>query len=274
MTDRVADHYTQGGLLDAIRAGLRKQGLTPQTVTVDALAAVDAFHMGGRSATAALMEQLAPSDTHHLLDLGCGLGGAARYVASRYGCRVTGIDLTPAFVDAGQALCRWVGLDHRIALFQGDVLALPFEPEAFDGAYMLHVGMNVADKERLCREVSRVLRPGACFGIYDIVHMTDQALAYPVPWAAHAAMNQASPAHVYTQALERAGLRLLRQRNRRDAALAYYERLRAAGPPTVPALGLHLVMGASTKIKIRNMLQSLAAGAIAPMEFIAQKPSS
>src|SRR4029453_15007841 len=67
-----------------------------------------------------------------------------------------------------KVVCGWVGLDSRIFLHQGSALALPFADGIFDRAYMLHVGMNIDDKAKLCSEVGRVLRANSLFGIYDV----------------------------------------------------------------------------------------------------------
>src|SRR5271155_4161728 len=159
----VSNHYTHGNLFNAIQRGLESLGKTTDTVTVDDLAPVDEFHIGGRQASEDFLCQLGLSSEKNVLDVGCGLGGAARFVASRYKCRVTGIDLTPEYVETAKVLCGWVGLQDRISLYQGSALSLTFPDGAFDGAYMLHVGMNNPDKTKLCSEVSRVLRTGSRF---------------------------------------------------------------------------------------------------------------
>src|SRR5215468_3038613 len=184
--DDVSGHYTHGSLIEAISSALATIGKTADTVTVDDLAPVDENHIGGRRATEELLGQLGLSAQSHVLDVGCGLGGAARFVASRYGSRVTGIDLTSEYIRAGNTLCRWVGLDKHIPLRQGSALAMPFPAGQFDCAYMLHVGMNIEDKEKLAAEVARVLRAGGVFGIYDVMRTAPGDLAYPVPWAATA----------------------------------------------------------------------------------------
>jgi ubiquinone/menaquinone biosynthesis C-methylase UbiE len=82
----------------------------------------------------------------HLLDIGCGIGGPSRLFAQEHGCRVTGIDVTADHVRTAEALARRVGLGARVSYRHASALALPFEPETFDGAYMMHVGMNIEDK--------------------------------------------------------------------------------------------------------------------------------
>jgi ubiquinone/menaquinone biosynthesis C-methylase UbiE len=268
----VSNHYTHGDLAAAIRTGIESLGKTVNSVTVDDLAPVDEFHIGGRQASEDFLGQLDLSPEKHALDVGCGLGGAARFVASRYGCRVTGIDLTPEYVETAKVLCRWVGLDNSISLHQGSALAMAFADRAFDRAYMLHVGMNIDDKAKLCSEVSRVLRSNALFGIYDVMRIGDGELAYPVPWATTAASSAVAKPVQYREALQAAGFSVVAERNRRDFALAFFDQLRArtaAGGP--PPLGLHILMGRNTPDKVQNMIHNISNGCIAPVELIARK---
>jgi ubiquinone/menaquinone biosynthesis C-methylase UbiE len=95
-----------------------------------------------------------------VVDLGCGLGGPARYVATETGAFVTGIDLTAEFVETGRVLTEWTGLTDQVQLLEGSVLDLPLEAASVDAAYMIHVGMNIADKVGIAREAKRVLKPG------------------------------------------------------------------------------------------------------------------
>jgi ubiquinone/menaquinone biosynthesis C-methylase UbiE len=269
----ISNHYTQGNLLGAIQRGLESLGRTTDTVTIDDLAPVDEFHIGGRQASEHFLSQLGFSAEMHILDVGCGLGGAARFVASRYKSRVTGIDLTPEYIETAKVLCRWVGLQDRIFLQEGSALALPFPDSAFDGGYMLHVGMNIADKTKLCLEVGRVLRTGSHFGIYDVMRTGDGELTYPVPWATTVDTSAvAKPIH-YRKALQEAGFVVIAESDRRDFALAFFDQLRAktsaAGGP--PPLGLHVLMGNSTSDKVKNMIDNISAGRIAPVELVAQK---
>ena len=269
----VSEHYTHGELLGAIQSAVAKLGKTIESVSIDDLAPVDEFHIGGRLATDNLLDQLNFSESDHILDVGCGLGGASRYIASKYNNRVTGIDLTQEYIEVGKELSAWVGLDKQVSLYQGSALAMPFEDEAFDGAVMMHVGMNIDDKARLFAEVYRVLRPGACFGVYDIMQINNGELAYPVPWATDDTTSKlATPDH-YEQALTDAGFTVGTHNTRRDFALGFFRQLRAkseanGGPPP---LGLHLLMQQSTVVKFKNMVDNITADLIAPVEIIVQK---
>lgn len=269
----ISRHYSRGGLTEAIRHGLASLGKEPGAITLDDLAPVDEFHIGGRKATEAFLDQLAFNANHHVLDVGCGLGGPARVVASRYGSRITGIDLTNEYIETGKVLCTWVGLDRQISLQQGSALSLPYAASQFDGAYMLHVGMNIDDKEKLAEEVARVLRPGGVFGIYDVMRTGPGDLNFPVPWAATADLSSVAEPGRYKKALERAGFAIAAERDRRDFALAFFADLRAktaaiGGPPP---LGLHVLMGKATPEKVQNMIDNISKGRIAPIELIARK---
>lgn len=274
MTDtvKVAAHYAHGSLVDAISAALAKMGKSTDAVTIDDLGPADEFHIGGREATLDFIGQLGLSADDAVLDVGCGLGGPARVVADRFGCRVTGIDLTPDYISAALAMSGWVGLSGHVAFDEGSALDLPYADGSFEGAYMLHVGMNIADKARLAREVARVLAPGGVFGVYDVMLTDDADLVYPVPWAATPETSAVATPDGYKAALMAAGFEIVAERNRRGFALDFFHKMRAraeaAGGP--PPLGLHIVMGPDAPTKIANMIANIEAGRIAPVEIVAR----
>jgi ubiquinone/menaquinone biosynthesis C-methylase UbiE len=269
----VSKHYQHGDLLGSIHTAITKMGKTDGDITVEDLAPVDEFHIGGRSATENLLNQLDISTHSHLLDVGCGLGGAARLIADRYNNRVTGIDLMQEYIDTGNALCEWVSLQDRVTLKQGSALAMPFPDGAFDVGIMIHVGMNIDDKAQLFAEVHRVLRPGAQFGIYDIMRQNDGDLAFPVPWAAEPDTSSLATSAQYKQALREAGFSVSKENDRSGFAIEFFHQMRKkmetnGGPPT---LGLHTLMKETTADKSKNMIENLTASLIAPVEIIAQR---
>ena len=269
----VSDNYLHGDLLKAIKTAVSKLGKTIDSVTIEDLAPVDEFHIGGRLATEGFLDQLNFSERDHILDVGCGLGGASRFVANKYRSHITGIDLTQEYIETGKVLCSWVKLEKQITLQQGSALSMPFQDSAFDGAYMMHVGMNIDDKAQLFSEIYRVLRSGTCFGVYDVMRQNDGELAYPVPWATDSSTSSLATPDKYKQALADAGFEVTSENNRRDFALDFFMKLRAKteandGPPP---LGLHTLMQGSTTEKIKNMINNIAENYVAPVEVVAVK---
>jgi len=269
----VSEHYIHGNLLKAIQTALPELGKTIDNITIEDLAPIDEFHIGGREATENFLGQLNFSEQDRLLDVGCGLGGASRYVAKKYNNNVTGIDLTEEYIETGNVLCAWVKLDKHVSLHQGSALSMPFQDESFDGAFMLHVGMNIEDKAQLFKEIFRVLKPGTSLGVYDVMQNSDGELIYPVPWATDKSTSYLVAPNHYKHALEKAGFEVSKENNRREFALEFFKNLRAkteanGGPPP---LGLHTLMQESTTIKIKNMIHNITEGYIAPVEIIANK---
>ncbi len=270
----VSKTYLHGSLLRDIQSALDKMDKSITELSIADLAPVDEFHIGGRAATEQFMAQLELSDNDTVLDVGCGLGGSARYAVETYQCQVSGIDLSQEYVDTGNVLCEWVNMGDPINLQQGSVLDTPFDDSHFDRAYMMHVGMNIEDKTQLFRELYRVLKPGAILGVYDVMQQEQGELAFPVPWADSSVTSYLASPNGYIKAMTGAGFNLLKQNNRREFAIEFFDKLHATlqargGPPP---LGLHTLMQESTGSKINNMIANITANCIAPVELIAQKP--
>src|ERR1700751_4405758 len=180
---RISGHYSSGSLMARLRAALAAEGIDPDRPTVEQLAPFDHFHGRGLEATQQAANLVAATPADHILDVGSGIGGPARYFATRFGCRVTGIDLTAEFCDVARVLARAVRLADRIAFEQGNALAMPFADAAFDGAYSMNVSMNIADKAGLYGEIRRVLKPGAWFVLAEVTQGPAGPPTYPTPWA-------------------------------------------------------------------------------------------
>jgi ubiquinone/menaquinone biosynthesis C-methylase UbiE len=269
----VKGHYARGDLEQAIDAALVASGKDPTHLTPDDLAPVDEFHTAGRQGTVDFVEQIATKPGMHLLDIGCGIGGPSRFFAVERDCRVTGIDLTDDYVRTAASLARRVGLNDKVAYRQASALALPFEAGTFDGAYMMHVGMNIEDKPKLFAEVRRVLKKGGWFAIFDVMRNCDGPLAYPVHWAASAETSfVVSPAE-YRRGLEAAGFAVVKERNRAEFAREAFEqaaqRIKENGGAP-PPLGIHILMKRDVPEKLANVMANLNKGLIAPTELISE----
>lgn len=263
----VSQHYTHGNLEAELLAALQRAGKNPDTLTYADLAVVDEFHIGGRPATRELAAQIELPTGARVLDVGSGIGGPARFFAAERGWRVDGIDLTAEYVEAAKALSKRVGMANAVSFRQASATALPFADGSFDGAYMLHVGMNIADKQAVFAEVHRVLKPGGIFAIYDAMRQSDGAFVYPVPWSSEPETNHIDTPDAYTAALATAGFTVVKERNRRDFALqSMKQRIAEAGQP----IGLPVVMGATAAQKLANMREMIERGVFAPVEIIAR----
>jgi len=271
----IAGHYTRGNLLEAIRTGLAAARAQSDASAVELLASVDEFHIGGRTATQAVADRVIPGPGCQVLDIGCGIGGTARLLATKYGCQVTGIDLTQEFVDVGNQLNADLGLSDDIALSVADATDIPFGDDRFDRVTMLHVGMNIAAKNLLMAEIARVLKPGGTAAIYDVMRTGDAPLRFPVPWASEQSMSFVATPGDYAAHLAAAGLVPVDPISMRDTALAFFEQARArmaAGGGTSP-LGVHLVMGQDAREKVANLSAMVEAGTVCPTLILAGKPA-
>lgn len=95
-----------------------------------------------------------------VLDVGCGMGRFAE-VATRWGARVVGIDLSAAAEVAAKNLA-----DRQFVAFQADVFALPFAPESFDLIYSMGVLHHTPDCEKAFKTLPQFLKPGGTIAIW------------------------------------------------------------------------------------------------------------
>jgi len=268
---KVAGHYTRGKLEETILQAVALTGSDPGQLKAKDLATVDEFHVGGLEATRELGAQMELGPGLRVLDVGSGIGGPARYFAAEHQCKVTGIDLTEEFVQVARSLTRRAKLDHLAEFVQASALDLAFPVETFDRAYMIHVGMNIADKTGVFREVRRVLKPGGMFVIFDILRAGGGEIAYPVPWALNEETSFVADLKSYRDALEKAGFRVERDRGRRAFGIDFTERMIARGAQGgQPALGLHLLMGDLASVMIKNVLTMMKQGVLEPVELYAR----
>lgn len=274
----IADHYEQADLTARIQQGVVALGHSIDDVSVEDLAPADEFHVGGIAATKIVLSRLDLSPDMHVLDIGSGLGGPARFCAETYGCRVTGIDLAASYVEAARELTDWVGLSDRVSFEQMSASELgaetPGHEQLFDAAYLLHVGMNIADKTDLFEVIGSVVRPGGALAIFDLMRIDTDDLAYPLPWATTSASSFVETQANYEASLVAAGFDLVSVADRSEIAAAFVKMIRGqqqtgGGPPP---LGLHLAMGPDIGTKVANLAAALDGQVLAPIEIVARRP--
>ena len=269
----IADHWGTGDVYALILAALAKAGKSTDAVTVEDLAPIDHFHARGFPATLDLADRLPVKPEHHILDIGCGLGGPARYFAKRFGCNVSGIDITPAFVEAAKKLTALVGMQDAVTIQQGDGQHLPYPDDVFDGAYTQHVTMNVADRARFFGEAHRVLKPGAFFALTEHGLGPTGNPYYPLPWSMDGRGSYLMAPSQTHLALERAGFENVLIEETGQKYLAAYKRtMELAAQGALPPLGLHILLGETAPQKTRNAARNIEEGRTHPVQVICRKP--
>ena len=270
MADTVASHYSENlQLADVIAQSLRSSGKDLDKLTTTDLATVDEFHIRGRKATLELAAQMNLKADSHVLDIGSGLGGAARAVAETYGCRVTGIDLTQAFCDAARTMSDWVGLGKRVSFKQGDATNLPFADKQFDAAMTIHVAMNIANKDRLYAEARRVTKPGGVFAVYDVLQGEGGDVLYPVPWARDPSISHLATPDQMKSLLVGAGFKLLDVHDSTEESQSFFERMTAQMAKTgSPPVAWRLFLGDDFSTMARNQVRNVTERRIRTVSYI------
>jgi ubiquinone/menaquinone biosynthesis C-methylase UbiE len=210
---------------------------------------------------------------HHIVDIGCGVGGPARYFAKRFGCRVGGVDITAPFVDAANKLTALLKMESLVEVQLGDGQQLPFADGVFDGGYAQHVTMNIADRTRFFSEAYRVLRPGAFFALTEHGLGSNGKPYYPVPWS-----EDGSGSHLVTPSdtvryLNEAGFVDVKVEDTGAKYLAGYQRaMELAAHGALPAFGIQILMGQTAPAKTQNAARNIEEGRTHPVQVICQKP--
>jgi ubiquinone/menaquinone biosynthesis C-methylase UbiE len=268
----VADHYKRPALGDVILTALKAAGKDIEHLTPDDLAPVDEFHSGGRNATVRLAQLAQIRNGERVLDVGCGIGGPSRYLASQLGCQVTGLDFTAEFVALAEMLARRTRLADKVAYRQGDALDLPFPDGSFDVVWSQNAAMNIADRDRLYSEMRRVLTPAGRLALQEIAAGPAGEPFYPTPWATDKSISFLSTPQSTRAALERIGFRVLVWQDTTEEALQQQTaRTRAIETGSLPPLGLHILIGEAFPTVTKNMLRNLQEGRLKLFNAVLQR---
>ena len=253
----VEGHYHRPNLFDDILTRLKELNVDLENVKRADISAVDEFHVRGAAVSLELAKAV-HLEGSQVLDVGCGIGGPCRMLADEFNCTTTGIDISNEFINTAIKLSELVDLSSKTKFVQGDATNLPFADGSFDAVWTQHVQMNISDKMEFYRQIARVLRDGGTFLYYDIFKKGNEEVKYPMPWAAEASISFLNPITQMEQILQGLGLRKEMVRDQTENGIVFFENLldktSQSGPPK---LGLNLLMGASTKSKLSNLLSAL-----------------
>jgi sarcosine/dimethylglycine N-methyltransferase len=246
----VQKHYSTGLTRANIERALAEAGKDAAKLAPADLAMLEDFHTMGRLATAALGDLAEVQSGDRVLDAGTGIGGAARFLAGRFGCSVTAVDLTAEYCETARWLDECVGLADLIDVRQADVLDLPFAQEGFDVVFSQHVQMNIADKAGLYKEARRVLARGGRLALWDVVAGSEQPIFFPVPWAVEPELSHLVTADELRSITAAAGFEARIWNDLTEFAVQAMDALLAAPPsplglqvfvPNLPAKAANLV---------------------------------
>lgn len=269
LRDSVEAHY--GGERFAERI-LEAAALDGVEVTPASLGAADQFHSGGIEATraTAALGELEPGTK--LLDIGSGLGGPSRVLASEFGCDVTGLDLTAEFVRSARVLTEACGLSGKVRFEQGDATAMPFDDASFDVAWTQHAVMNIRDRDALWREAYRVVKPGGRLVLHDVLRGEGPEPGFPLPWASNASVSFLQTVAETQESLTAAGFE---QQAWRQVPKEMAAKLReiAMGAPK-RALSLQLVLGDDLPERLNNAFDAIGDGRLVVAQGVFLKPAS
>jgi SAM-dependent methyltransferase len=195
-------------------------------------------------------------------------------VADEFDARVLGVDVTEEYCEVARELTRRVQLDNQITFRQANALDLPTEGDRFDLVVSEHVQMNVSDKQGYVREIARVLNPRGLLALYGIFAGGNGDRHYPVPWADEPSVSFLAHPDAFRDAVTTAGLTVINWEDCTEEGRAWFEKTlekgQREGPPPI---GLHLLMGDSTKEKMKNVVRNLREARIAIVSAVARKPA-
>lgn len=250
-------HYAARDIEARLLAALRAAGLDPdQGLSPEALSALDHFHTGGLRASRELLAlaKIRPED--RVLDIGAGLAGPARLLASSLGCQVDCLEMSADYCAGAKLLNRLTGLEDKVKVHQGSALAMPFPDRSFDVAWMQNVGMNIADKHALYTEIHRVLKPGGRYAFQELAAGDKETSYFPLPWATDPGDSFLVATDAMQSVLADCGFVAEAFEDTSDAHL----RRTANAPPAAPGqLGLAVFVD-DIATKVDNAQRSLAAG--------------
>jgi ubiquinone/menaquinone biosynthesis C-methylase UbiE len=272
----VKGHYCRQGLSEAILEALSAAGKDIYQLKLEDLAPVDEFHIRGREATRELASLVKLNSNHKVLDVGSGVGGASRFLASEYGCQVIGLDLSDEYCRVAQEFANRLGLASHVTYRQGSALDMPFEDNSFNVVWTQHATMNIADKQKLYSEIVRVLRPNGYFAMYDVLAGPVSPLYYPVPWARDTSISFLTTPDKLRELLETTGLHILSWRDTSEIGRVWFKEVAAKMKQKgeSPTLGFHILLGQDFRVMAQNQVLNLNENRIALIECVAQKYSA
>jgi len=264
--------WTRGDVFSRVNRAMSEAGLINKELNIEDLFPIDQYHARGIAATVDLGKRMPISKNQKIIDIGCGLGGPARYYAKEFKCFITGIDITPSFIEIGNEFNKLTSMSDNIQLLVGNGEILDFKNETFDGAYSQHVTMNISDRKKFFSEAFRVLKKDSFFAFTEHGLGPEGNPIFPLPWADSSEMSFLLPPETTISILKDIGFSDIKIIETADKYISGYEKLiglKSANKK--PILGIHVIGGESMNERSTNSMQSIKENRTLPFEIVCKK---
>ena len=255
---------------------LAQTGADTSILTVELLQHHDQDHFGGLAATDALARHAKINESTHVLDLCCGLGGPARYLAYHHGCRVTGVDMNTDRLAGAVRLTERTKLQDRVLFHHANALQTGLADETFDVIVSQEAFCHIPDKKTLIAECVRLLKPGGRIVYTDILARNSMTNEIRSRLENEMAFSELSTLEQYCHLLEEKGCQVVEVEDLSDDwAQILIDRLamyRSLKEQTVSSFGLaHFQKWDRTYSFFVDLYRS---GELGGGRFVARKPKS
>ena len=255
---------------------LEQTGADTSILTVELLQHHDQDHFGGLAATDALARHAKINESTLVLDLCCGLGGPARYLAYHHGCRVTGVDMNTDRLAGAVRLTERTKLQDRVVFHHANALQTGLADETFDVIVSQEAFCHIPDKKTLIAECVRLLKPGGCIVYTDILARNSMTNEIRSRLESEMAFSELSTLEQYCHLLEEKGCQVVKVEDLSDDwAQILIDRLamyRSLKEQTVSSFGLaHFQKWDRTYSFFVDLYRS---GELGGGRFVARKPKS
>ena len=268
----IENFWTRGDIFSRVHQAMSEAGLINKELNIEDLFPIDQYHARGIAATVDLGKRMPISKNQKIIDIGCGLGGPARYYAKEFKCFITGIDITPSFIEIGNEFNKLTSMSDNIQLLVGNGEILDFKNETFDGAYSQHVTMNISDRKKFFSEAFRVLKKDSFFAFTEHGLGPEGNPIFPLPWADSSEMSFLLPPETTISILKDIGFSDIKIIETADKYISGYEKLiglKSANKK--PILGIHVIGGESMNERSTNSMQSIKENRTLPFEIVCKK---